>query len=535
MIRPVAVYARHSDRKQVHSTMDQIARCEDYCRSRGYLVVSVFRDEAISGAAVVNRPGMGDLMDAAAAGLFERVIAEDLSRFSRDQCDIANLYKTMAFLDIALETVHEGSVNELHIGLKGTMNALYLKDLADKTRRGQFAAVRKGRIQGGRLYGYRTEHRVGPDGKAVRGFRAIDADEAAVVGDIFRRYVAGQTLAAICDILNDGGVAAPFGGIWRPASLVGTAARNAGLLRQTLYKGEYTFNKIRYVKDPKTGKRQARTNPRTVWIAAPVPELAIVDAATFEAAQTEIKRRSRSRRETRLVERVANGALARDRRSERARRKRAEKSHLRANRLYLFSGKLRCALHPGERITVVGGDLHCCGVRSCRHWRLRRADIQRAVYMALDGFDAAAVEEAVASFSAERGDLEARVAAKRAERAALTPKIERLVAAIDGETPLAEIREAVRAFETGKLEKRLRPIAALGDGEAERIVAAYRKAVAPLYAEAFDQRAIVEIFPWFSEFHIDSDRDGEGNLKLRCSKIVWDWRKMFEALRGSNS
>ena len=43
----------------------------------------------------------------------------------------------------------EGIVNELHIGLKGTMNALYLKDLADKTRRGMIAAVLKGSVPGG--------------------------------------------------------------------------------------------------------------------------------------------------------------------------------------------------------------------------------------------------------------------------------------------------------------------------------------------------------------------------------------------------
>ena len=30
----------------------------------------------------------------------------------------------------------EGWITEIHIGLKGTMGQLYLKDLADKTRRG---------------------------------------------------------------------------------------------------------------------------------------------------------------------------------------------------------------------------------------------------------------------------------------------------------------------------------------------------------------------------------------------------------------
>jgi hypothetical protein len=40
-------------------------------------------------------------------------------------------------------------VNELHIGLKGTMGALFLKDLADKTRRGLRGRVEAGMVSRG--------------------------------------------------------------------------------------------------------------------------------------------------------------------------------------------------------------------------------------------------------------------------------------------------------------------------------------------------------------------------------------------------
>src|SRR5262249_7023034 len=43
----------------------------------------------------------------------------------------------------------EGEVGELHVGLKGTMNALFLKDLAQKTRRGLEGRVRQGKSGGG--------------------------------------------------------------------------------------------------------------------------------------------------------------------------------------------------------------------------------------------------------------------------------------------------------------------------------------------------------------------------------------------------
>jgi hypothetical protein len=55
---------------------------------------------------------------------------------SRDQEDVASLYKRSRFADVRIITLAEGEISELRVGLKGTMNALYLTDLADKTRRG---------------------------------------------------------------------------------------------------------------------------------------------------------------------------------------------------------------------------------------------------------------------------------------------------------------------------------------------------------------------------------------------------------------
>jgi site-specific DNA recombinase len=63
------------------------------------------------------------------------VVAEGLDRVSRDLADVATLYKHLSFLGVRLWTVAEGQIGELHVGFKGTMNALYLKDLAHKTHR----------------------------------------------------------------------------------------------------------------------------------------------------------------------------------------------------------------------------------------------------------------------------------------------------------------------------------------------------------------------------------------------------------------
>lgn len=54
----------------------------------------------------------------------------------------------------------------------------------------------------------------------------------------------------------------PDGRPWLDTTLRGHAARGAGILRNELYVGRLVWNKQRYVKDPETGKRLARLNPR---------------------------------------------------------------------------------------------------------------------------------------------------------------------------------------------------------------------------------------------------------------------------------
>lgn len=119
-------------------------------------VVEIYADHALSGGSVRNRPSMQALLNQAKGGKFDCVVAEALDRISRDQEDIAAIYKRLRHCDIRLITLAEGEISELHVGLKGTMNALFLKDLALKIRRGQRGRIEAGRIPGGSSYGYRS-------------------------------------------------------------------------------------------------------------------------------------------------------------------------------------------------------------------------------------------------------------------------------------------------------------------------------------------------------------------------------------------
>ena len=104
----------------------------------------VYADQGLSGTSHL-RPAYQAMMMEARAGKFDVLVAEGLDRLSRDQEHIAALHKQLRYLGIPIVTIAEGEISELHIGLKGTMSALFLKDLAQKTHRGLEGRIRDGK------------------------------------------------------------------------------------------------------------------------------------------------------------------------------------------------------------------------------------------------------------------------------------------------------------------------------------------------------------------------------------------------------
>ena len=216
-------------------------------------------DRAISGANL-GRSGIQSLLVEAANCKFDIVYAEALDRISRDQEDVAGVYKRLRFADVRIITLAEGEISELHVGLKGTMNALFLTDLANKTRRGLRGRVEAGRSGGGLTYGYDVVRTPRADGTVEVGARRINEAEAEVVCRICREYGAGNSPRAIAVGLNRDGIAGPRGRGWGASTINGNAGRGTGILNNRIYIGKLVWNKLRYVKDPDTGKRRSKAN-----------------------------------------------------------------------------------------------------------------------------------------------------------------------------------------------------------------------------------------------------------------------------------
>lgn len=281
-----AIYARFSnDNSNPLSAEDQVTVCRERAEREGWTIVNVFTDEVVSGA-VLKRPGMTRMLREITARAFDIVLAEDMDRISRDQEDIAHVWKRVRFSGAEIYTLADGIIGPIHIGMKGTMNAVELEKNAHKQRRGAIGALSRGRIPGGMCYGYEADPLLLDDGTVDRGRRRIVPEQAAVIRWIYAEYVAGKSPRAIAKELNAQRIPSPAGKEWRAVTITGSAGRQLGILKNPIYVGRFVWNRVQMKLHPDSRKRQSRVNPVADRREIAVPELRIIDDATWSAAQT---------------------------------------------------------------------------------------------------------------------------------------------------------------------------------------------------------------------------------------------------------
>jgi len=413
------IYARYSsDLQREASIEDQIRLCRGRIEQEGWRYLHAYTDRAISGASAL-RPAYQSLLEDARGGQFGIVVAEALDRLSRDQEDVAGLFKRLRFADVRLFTLAEGEITELHVGLKGTMNALFLKDLADKTRRGLEGRVREGRSGGGLCFGYDVVREHDARGEPVHGGRRINLAEAATVEQIFTLFSHGESPRAIARILNSEGVPGPGGRPWGDTTIRGHHARGTGVLRNELYVGRLVWNRLRYLKDPVSGKRRSRLNPPSAWVVEEVPDLRIIAQSLWETVQ----RRLLGIRDSEWVKKARATRFWEHRRTR-----------------HLLTSKAFCG-SCGSPLAAIGADHLACGkarrMGTCENRRsVRRGVFEGLILEALKNqlmapdLIAEFIDEFHREVNRQRQGAELERSAAQSELAAVTRKLDGLVDAI---------------------------------------------------------------------------------------------------------
>jgi DNA invertase Pin-like site-specific DNA recombinase len=305
-----------SDLQQDRSVEDQFHICRSLAKREGIRVVQTFDDRALSGASLIDRKGALALIDAAKRKAFDTVIVESLDRLSRDQADLAIIYKTLQFHGVEICTVNEGVATPMHVGIRGLLGAMFLRDLGDKVRRGAMGRVREGKIPGAVAYGYEAV-----PGKP--GERRIKPDEAKVLRFIYEQTAKGRSGRDIAAELTAKGVPAPDGGSHWSHQIFTNG--QTGLVGRPLHRGEIHWNTKRTVLNPETGRKTKRFNDRKDWLIVPAEHLRIIDEPLWDAAMK----------------------VRRDRAEQLAPNGKKQRAVIPRNR-FILSGMLRCAACGGS-------------------------------------------------------------------------------------------------------------------------------------------------------------------------------------------
>lgn len=478
------IYARYSSTlQQASSIADQVAACRARCAAEGWPILGIYQDAAISGAAGIDdvqRPGLAAMLSAIEAGGIDQVLAESTDRIARHLGDSVAIRERLTFAGARLFTLNDGEVSDLIGGVKGAIDAHFRKELGAKIRRGQRGAVERGRAPAGLAYGYARVARFDDRGDPIRGLRAIDEAQAAIVRRIFREFVAGQSARAIAIALNADGIPSPRGGKWTDSTIRGDAKRGNGILKNRLYVGELIVNRTSKLSNPATRRSVIRSNAESEWAVQSTPDLAIVDRPTWDAAQA-------------LMTLAPGRPVA----------------HLARRPRKLLSGLVRCGVCGAPARVVNAGYWGCAGHDSgsgCTN--VFRAGNDRLEATVLGHLSAQLLDpdlvahyvktyhedyaRRVAELSRDRGSLERKAAE-------LDRKIARFVAAIGAGGAFDEINEALATAKAERATIRDRltvaqslPVVRLHPGIADD----YRRQVAAL-GEALDghREAQIEAVP----------------------------------------
>ena len=267
-IRIAAAYIRVSTEEQAElSPESQLQVVRDYAAKNGYIIPNeyVFTDEGISGRTVAKRPAFNKMVATAKEkpAPFEAVLLWKFSRFARNQ-EESIFYKAMLRkegVDVVSvsEPLVDGPFGSLIERILEWMDEYYSIRLSGEVKRSMTVNAQKGRLQSNPSFGYRMQ-----DGKLVP-----QPEEAALVKEMFSRFISGEGLYPIARWLNSLGVTTHRGSPFENRTV-------EYIIRNPVYIG-----KLRWT--PTGRVRRDFNNPDT--IIAEGQHESIVDTAVWEAAQ----------------------------------------------------------------------------------------------------------------------------------------------------------------------------------------------------------------------------------------------------------
>lgn len=273
-----AIYCRVSTVDQAQgeftSIDNQRAMAEAYISSqagKNWVVIDEHFDDPGFSASTTDRPALQRLLAAVDARRVDLIVAYRLDRLSRSLSDFMRLMDRLRAAGVEFVSVTESfstdnAVGRLTMGLLATFAEFERATIADRTRDKMAGARRRGRWTGGiPVLGYDVR-----DKKLI-----INEPEAAMIREIFRLYLADQSISEVVEEINCRG--------WVTKSCTTKTGRRMGAVPFTKNAVNYVLNNVLY-----TGK--------TSYLGEVYEgeHEAIVDEKTFQRVQDLMAKNART-------------------------------------------------------------------------------------------------------------------------------------------------------------------------------------------------------------------------------------------------
>ncbi len=197
--------------------------------------VKVYTDEGISGLSTKKRDGFNEMIKDALSGKIDLIITKSVSRFARNTVD--SLVTIRKLKDKGCECYFEKE-NIFTFDGKGELLISIMSSLAQEESRSISENVTWGKrkqFADGKIslpYSSFLGYEKGEDGKPV-----VNESEAETVREIYRQFMLGKSVTAICRNLTKNGLKTPGGkDKWRESTVY-------SILRNEKYKGDALLQK----------------------------------------------------------------------------------------------------------------------------------------------------------------------------------------------------------------------------------------------------------------------------------------------------
>ena len=207
----VAAYCRVStdSEEQINSYKNQLAYYTEKINSKTeWKFAGIYADEGITGTSMKHREDFKRMLRACREGRIDLILCKSVSRFGRNSVDVLRTIRALRERDIGVlfekEAVDTRTMNsELILAFHSAFSQSESESISGNVRWGLRKAYENGTIKiGPNLYGFRREK----DGPVL-----VDEEKAAVIRQIARWFLDGDSLHAIVTKLSEHHIPSPKG------------------------------------------------------------------------------------------------------------------------------------------------------------------------------------------------------------------------------------------------------------------------------------------------------------------------------------